>query len=294
MTDTPDPSQDPTATAAHDPAPVAAPVPAPTGEDTVWAVPAHLAPPARRSRPWLRTALRWSIATVLCAAVGTGTAFAVMAPDRTDLPGLKTPADGRYVFPAFVLPPMPSAASDTENTPSDGSHPLHTADLRGLLLPVPVGGRLAAAYPGAHGWYPSSAYAAKFTTGASLLTTFADRGLRHIAATAWTAPDGTRTEIYLLAFRSETTASERVLQDTLNLRLAAAPKAVSDTTTVFPGLNTAPGVLIQPAGGAQPAVDLGMVNEGDVEEVVVMSNPKAVSPTAFQQVMILQGEILQS
>src|SRR6266702_4529433 len=55
----------------------------------------------RRRFPW-----RWVGAVVVALAVGTGCAFAVMTPQRTKLPGLKTASDGRYTFAPLRLPTL--------------------------------------------------------------------------------------------------------------------------------------------------------------------------------------------
>lgn len=100
-----------------------------------------------------RAAVRWSAAVVVCALAGTGTALAVTAQERTDLPGLATPKDGRYTFPALVLPQLPTGkAVPKENTNR------HAAELRALLLPTPqeAGGSLTPAAAPATGGSPSA------------------------------------------------------------------------------------------------------------------------------------------
>ncbi|MGV9265430.1 hypothetical protein ACWDRR_12295 [Kitasatospora sp. NPDC003701] len=115
-----------------------------------WAVPGAgtvplLPPPspeelaARRTRR-RNAALRWGAAALVCALAGTGAAVAVTTPERTDIPGLATRSDGRYTFPALVLPPLPSGKAAPRENKSR-----HAADLRYLLLPAPkeAGGSLA-------------------------------------------------------------------------------------------------------------------------------------------------------
>ncbi|GAA2792867.1 hypothetical protein RMN57_20955 [Kitasatospora sp. CM 4170] len=94
---------------------------------------------ARRTRR-RRAAVRWSAAVLVFALAGTGAALGVTAPERTDLPGLATKNDGRYTFPAPVLPPLPSGKAAPRDSKSR-----HAADLRFLLLPAPkeAGGSLA-------------------------------------------------------------------------------------------------------------------------------------------------------
>lgn len=108
-----------------------------------WAVPGEgsvppLLPPvgpeelaARRTRR-RNAALRWGAAALVCALAGTGAAVAVTTPERTDIPGLATRSDGRYTFPALVLPPLPSGKAVPKESKSR-----HAADLRYLLLPAP-------------------------------------------------------------------------------------------------------------------------------------------------------------
>ncbi|MCG6494821.1 hypothetical protein [Kitasatospora sp. A2-31] len=123
--------------AEHDPwgAPDATAFPSPVPQPS----PEELA--ARRTRR-RRAAVRWSAAVLVFALAGTGAALGVTAPDRTDLPGLATENDGRYTFPALVLPPLPSGKAAPRDSKSR-----HAADLRFLLLPVPreAGGSAAPA-----------------------------------------------------------------------------------------------------------------------------------------------------
>ncbi|MER7674351.1 hypothetical protein ABTY61_38640 [Kitasatospora sp. NPDC096128] len=97
---------------------------------------------ARRTRR-RKAAVRWGCAVLVFALAGTGAALAVTAPERTDVPGLATPGDGRYTFPPLTLPPLPSgkAAPDLKDKGRDRTKDkeagLHQADLRYLLLPAP-------------------------------------------------------------------------------------------------------------------------------------------------------------
>ena len=261
-----------------------------------WGVPQYLGglpPEPKRERPWLRTLLRWSVAAVVFLAVGSLTTLAVSLPRRTDLPGLKTPGDNRYVFPALQLPELPpNGLGPAEGETQNGST-VHLADLRGLLLPAPVGAKPDAAYPGAKGWYPQSSYTAQFDDPTELADKFADYGLRHIAATGWTGPDGTRTEIYLLGFRSSSSASAVYSYDMSGTQPASAPTIMGQDDVTFPALNgTSVTTLAEPSGAGTPT-DVAFLNNGDVEAVIVMSNASAINPVTFSQVVTLQGELLQ-
>ena len=280
-----------------EPAPTPAPTPAPAAPQfdpsSVWAVPPQLLPAPPRNRTWLRTALRWTTAVVVCAAVGTGTAFAVTAPRRTDIPGLRTPADGRYAFPALTLPALPSGAvGPGEGTTLDKSD-LHAADLRKLLLPAPTGAKVDTSYPGASGWYPTAAFAKKFTKASDVAKDLQDDGARHVAATAWTGPDGTRTEIYLLQFRS--THSTTDLYDTAcETSPAVAPDAQVDPNFVIQDFPSGPDFVARTgaAKNGHPAAQVTCIQNGDVAVVVVLTNPEQINPVVADQVDTLQAELL--
>jgi hypothetical protein len=271
------------------------PTPGPPQFDaaSVWAVPPDLLPAAPRNRTWLRTALRWTTAVVVCAAVGTGTAFAVMAPRRTDIPGLRTPTDGRYVFPALTLPALPSGAVGPAEGSTGSDEGLHAADLRKLLLAAPVGAQVDASYPGASGWYPVATFGQKFGYVPTLAQRLQDDGARHVAATAWKGPDGTRTEILLVQLRSYNTASD-LYQLVCGTAPDLAPNAVTDPAFALPDVSGGT-LYTSRAGDAQPghaAARITCVQSGDVAAVIVMTNPVRVNPVVTEQVATLQAELL--
>ncbi|AUY50596.1 hypothetical protein [Streptomyces sp. CB01881] len=321
--------QDAVGAPAADPwgVPVAPPVPEPLS-------PEELA--ARRTRR-RRAAVRWSAAVLVCALAGTEAAVAVTTPDRTDIPGLATERDGRYTFPALVLPPLPSGKAVPRESKSR-----HAADLRYLLLPAPkeAGGSLApvvfpsptapasasasssasvgaAASPTAGAtasgtpssgaptaaattaattdWVPCDALAGEQKDAAELRALLLQNACRAATVREWTATDGTRTQIRLLAFGGSTEAWD-VFAD---LRSKGDPKGV-------PGLKTGPtqgwdsvnGVDLAtretPATGpdAGPTGRVAYLSAGDVVGVVTMTNPKGVKTAAFRQVVTLQSDLL--
>jgi len=276
------------------PVPPQGPLPEGFRTPTVWAVPARLPSGPRPERPWLRTALRWSVAAGVFLVVGAVTAVCVMVPARTDLPGLRTPGDHRYSFAPLKLPALPSgAAGPNEQDPADGNL-THAADLRQLLLAAPAGAKPVPGYPGTTGWYSPRTYAAQFLDSGQLLSEFADSGLRHIAATAWTGPDGTRTEIYLLAYRSDTTAAALFSSDGDNVVPLVTSYLSPAADIPFPGVASSNvTVKTQPRTGSDPAGALAFLDCGDVEAVIVMTNPGQVNPVTVTQVVTLQNDLLQ-
>jgi hypothetical protein len=250
---------------------------------------------AKRRLP-VRTMLRWTAATVLCLGLGTGTAFAVMAPKRTDLPGLQTPDDGRYAYPALRLPELPpgaagpSAGGAAQGVPG-GSLPHAIGDVRLLLLPSALGGRPDPALPGRKGWVAMADYAKLFTMTGAEAQLLRENGARQVAATGWTMPDGTHVAIYLVPFRSEAAASTVAQVEYGDQHLAQAPGA---------GFNTAeasllPGVaqdMSSPARDGKPAVRASVFSSKEIAGLLVLTNPKAVNPVDFEQALTLQNELL--
>ncbi|WP_042454164.1 hypothetical protein, partial [Streptacidiphilus jiangxiensis] len=223
------------------------------------------------------------------AVVGSVTAALVAAPARTDIPGLKTPTDGRWSFPALTLPTLPPG-----NGPSDASaEHVHRVDLRSLLLPAPAGATVEAGLPGAGGWYPTSSLLGLFASSGlvQIKNALQDAGLRHVAATGWTMPDGTHTEIYLQQFRSSATATQADTAESISGYLSAAPDAVSGGAGDLGSLSSAT-VRSALAASGHPAVTYAYLPIGDTELLVVMSNPKRVPVVDFQQVMLLENRLL--
>ncbi|MEV0191758.1 hypothetical protein AB0I39_24880 [Kitasatospora purpeofusca] len=274
-----------------------------------------------------RAAVRWGAAVVVCALAGTGTALAVTAQERTDLPGLATPKDGRYTFPALVLPQLPSG----QPAPRENKG-RHTADLRSLLLPVPTeaGGQLVpAAAPSAPapggsgsaspsapgsasaspagapsasaaatagtalpGRVPCEAITADWKDPGALRALLLQKACRDAAVREWTAADGTRTQIRLLSFGSQ--AEAWPMFD--SLRRTGEPKDSSGgvQTGDTQGWDTVFGVDLatREVPGAPPATRIAFLSAGNVTGVITMTNPKGVPTAAFRQVVTLQSDLL--
>ncbi|MCX4683463.1 hypothetical protein OG401_03935 [Kitasatospora purpeofusca] len=279
-----------------------------------------------------RAAVRWGAAVVVCALAGTGTALAVTAQERTDLPGLATPKDGRYTFPALVLPQLPSG----QPAPKENKG-RHAADLRTLLLPVPTeagGSLVAAAAPGAPApagsgsasasvspAAPGSASASPAATPSAsssapvgptpvgrvsceaitadwkdpgtLRALLLQNACRDAAVREWTAADGTRTQIRLLSFGSQ--AEAWPLFD--KLRRTGEPKDSSGgvQTGDTQGWDTVFGVDLatrEVPGSPAAGTRIAFLSAGNVTGVITMTNPKGVPTAAFRQVVTLQSDLL--
>ncbi|MGW1178869.1 hypothetical protein ACWD4P_34700 [Kitasatospora sp. NPDC002543] len=285
---------------------------------------------ARRTRR-RKAAVRWSCAALVFALAGTGTALAVTAPDRTDLPGLATASDGRYTFAPLTLPPLPAG----KNAPDGKGKTPHHADLRHLLLPAPkeAGGSLtppvfpaptagstpsgtptapgtpaasptapasasaSAAAPGTEPgqWTPCEALAEDQQDPVKVRALLLENACRAATVREWTASDGTRTQIRLLRFGS-VRESWSAFAD---LRSKARPKAAPDTKgtprddwDTLDG-NSLTAVESTTAGtkGA-PTARVAYLSAADVLAVVTMTNPAGVPTVPFRQVVTLQADLL--
>ncbi|GAA4858847.1 hypothetical protein [Kitasatospora terrestris] len=289
----------------------------------VWAVPAELQPRPRRDRTAVR---RLVAAAAVLLVTATATAVAVTLPDRTDVPGLATPNDGRYTFPDLALPPLPV----------DGKLPMdvkgrHQADLRGLLLPAPKEalpepataaspsatvsaspGASASAAPASPSATASSASPAaslppvvghwvtcdtEGTLGRNaeeVNARLTENACRAAAAQGWTAKDGTRTEIRLLRFGSQEEATDLLglLSSMSGTKHIESSKR--DALTEYPvGAGT---VLARNsdarATGDIPTGRVAYLQCGDVVAVIELTNPKGVPGQAFRQLIALQSSML--
>ncbi|QNA78135.1 hypothetical protein C8250_024065 [Streptomyces sp. So13.3] len=111
----------------------------------------------KKPRRVLRAVLRWTSAVLVFGALGGGVAYGVTQPERTRIPGLRTPDDGRWVYQPLALPKLPAGKpAALDDTLNPGGR--HYADPRSLLLPAPEGARLDPAFPGAKGWLPTDRY----------------------------------------------------------------------------------------------------------------------------------------
>ncbi|MEV6211438.1 hypothetical protein [Kitasatospora sp. NPDC051914] len=263
----------------------------------------------RRTRAAL---LRWGAVALVLLLSGTAAALAVTAPDRTDIPGLATPGDGRYAFPPLTLPQLPSGKPDPGQVAAAGRH---YADLRGLLLPPPRGAVLEqptatgkAASPAAAGAAPSGAsaaaagvpwlactdYAAGDGARARLDAAMAEYACRAATRRTWTAADGTRTDIWLFRFGSQNEA-HGLFGEIGWSEPKGVPALHSADVEVDPSLPTS--MLTTQAGDQKakngPTARAAYLQQGDVVAGIVMTNPDGVAVQAYRQVALLQSQMLR-
>lgn len=256
----------------------------------------HAQAAARRSRR-RRNALRWAAAVAVTLAVGGGTAFALTVPQRTDLPGLGTAADGRYDFPALTLPTLPAdQPAPSASTNADAGR--HLADVRKLLLPRPLGSAAGTVKSAADGWLtdPASLFVERDSG-----TIFAQYGLRHTATESWKTGDGATTTVYLLQFtdlkaanaaRGRLSDSDTTVDATVSLSaaLSGVPQDAKSYQTTPYGLIDGDYTPVTATG---TLTRYGSFRSGDVIAIVIQSGPASLPLTPFQQVMTLQAEMLQ-
>ncbi|MDX3235735.1 hypothetical protein PV392_08550 [Streptomyces sp. ME03-5709C] len=283
------------------PAAAAVGAPADPAADSAGATsPQAVAPAPRRrlrDRRGLRAAVRWTAAVVAFAALGGAAAYAVTQPERTEVPGLRTPDDGRWTYPALKLPKLPAGAPPALD---EGRNPggRHHADLRTLLLPLPRGAKRDTSFPDRDGWLPTADFLGIYPEKdrKTYRAVLEDNTLRHIAARAWTMPDGTRTEIYLVQFITApytATVRNRLI---IPATFAQAPQTKTDTT--FPDGDPAlpVGTAVSAFDEAAPrgAVHLraAYITSGDTLAVIHMERPKSQPVVPFDQAVLLQAQLL--
>ncbi|MFC4030175.1 hypothetical protein ACFO3J_01665 [Streptomyces polygonati] len=252
--------------------------------------------PAKAPRRKLRAVLRWTSAVLVFAALGGASAYAVTQPERTKIPGLKTPDDGRWTYPPIALPKLPAGkprALDMAANP--GGH--HYVDLRSLLLPGPLTASAEPALPGKTGWLPVGAFLEAYSLDPDLTTlmrtTLKDEGLRHIAAEGWTMPDGTRTQVYLLQYLSTAYAGVS-LNDVEADDLKGVEDADVDNTVASKVIPSEMNVNAY-AERKPDAEDTryAYIRSGDVLALVEVSRTGGLVPEApFSQTVRLQAQLL--
>lgn len=242
----------------------------------------------RRSRDGIgRGVVQWLVPVALFAIVGSAASFAVAQPRRTDVPGLRTQPDGRYLFAPLRLPALPRqppASSGQWNATQS-----HLADIRTLLLRPPVG---AVAVPGSlkDGWTTDNAFDRLHTDTLSVQTQLDYDGCRHVAAREWRTPDGATTAIYLLQFDDGSTANDFLDADPVNGYTATAALAEHDER--LGTLGTLVSVASKTSAHGTRVARLAEFASGDTVAVVLFTAPSRVGPAPFDQIVTLQAEML--
>ncbi len=291
---TPDPTHTPAPT--PDPTHTPAPTPDPTLTPDLTLTPA----PAPKTRRGLRATLRWTAALLTFAAFGAGSAYGIAGMERTDVPGLGTVSDGRWVYPVLTKAPLPSGSPGP--LAKENKAGSHYADLRALVLPAPEGATVDKALGGTDGWLPTKDLLSEYSEKEDrdeLGTKLSEDGLRHIAARGWTTPDGTHTRIYLLQFDTAAVVDDLFGEDIApygspGYELRDAPDSRSDEAfpdaARIPDITASVYVESKPYGKEQARhAYLGV---GDVIALVVQSRKGTANPVPFQQTVTLQSQLL--
>ncbi|WP_419996097.1 hypothetical protein [Streptomyces boninensis] len=258
--------------------------------------PAAPAPsPRRRKGPWLRAA-----AALLAFALAAGGGYyATTEADRGDLPALATKGDGRWDYPELKLPALPAGTPGPFAAANTGN--VHHADLRDLLLPAPAGAEPDPGLPGKDGWLSNAAYAKAYAKDDrdELLQELSDNAVRHIAATGWTTPDGTRTRIYLLQFNRGPIAvhfDRRCFNGTMEpaSRLVGAPTAEVDDgwRDAYELDNLQLNVYDDAKPRGAEHVRQAYIYAGDTIGIVVQSRKGEAPRLPFRQALVLQQQLL--
>lgn len=235
----------------------------------------------KRKFPW-----RLAGAAVTMLAVGTACAFAVMAPQRTDLPGLKTASDGRYVFAPLTLPTLAPGQAAPSSTANAGSQ--HISDIRKLLLSPPQGATLDRSLPGTSGWVSRAATVQLMNNPQADLQLTTD-GWRHTAGVAWKTPDGADTKIWLVQFTDSSAAEDAYSSLSAFYSLDQPAGSTDENITVNA---TTAASYIRVAKGAT-ATWYGEVQVDDTFLLIEYTAPASIGLAPFAQELSLQAELLQ-
>ncbi|MEU7205891.1 hypothetical protein [Streptomyces sp. NPDC045470] len=267
-------------------------------------------PAAGRPRHLRRSLPRVAAALVVCGLLGTGIAYGITAADRTDLPGLGTPGDGRWPYPEQHRPPLPHGApapfAKTPGATAGGPSGVHHADLGGLRLTAPEGAAVDLDKTGGKDAPDTAAFTAEYEapSGDLLRRHLADYAPRRTASRGWTMPDGTRARVHLVQFESAAVAQYfrlTVLNDwkgtVVNLRDARTvvrDDGYESAVQARPGdvLDSAVEVYRQTGSGGARSVRYAYLFAGDTVALVVHSRPGGTVPTAFYQTVALQQQLL--
>jgi hypothetical protein len=260
------------------------------------AAPATPTPTAREHRV-LRAALRWTSAVLVFAALGGATAYAVTQPERTEIPGLRTPEDGRWTYPALSLPRLPEGAPRPLEDVKKNPGRRHYADLRALLLPAPEGAKNDPVFPGRRGWLPTGTFLQLFQKDhrQELALDLKHEGLRHIAARAWTTKDGTHAAIYLLQYSTQAYATRSQL-DLSRIGIFQDAPDVSydpgfgDSGNLPDGVDSFVFDERKPRG--RDHVRYAHLVAGDTIAVIVLSHRGSMPAVPTHQTVLLQAQLL--
>ncbi|MEV6649002.1 hypothetical protein [Streptomyces sp. NPDC051219] len=284
------PSADPAADPLVDPAaePLADPPADPPEE-----------PAPKRDRRRLRAAMRWTAAVLVFGVLGSGAAYGIAAQERTDVPGLGTKDDGRWVYPKLAKPALPPGAKlpFAEDNPGE----IHYADLGQLLLPAPEGARPDKALQGKGNRVPVDRFLAEYAEEEreDMKQDLADGGLRHVVARGWTMPDGTTSRIYLLRFHSVAYAGAFYGQLDGGAEADLPVLGVEDTAPLdadWDSQASSPSTLndvydeAAPYGAAH--VRHAYISAGDTLALVVQSKKGTANAVPFHQAVVLQNQLL--
>jgi hypothetical protein len=198
------------------------------------------------------------------------------------------------------MPPLPSGSPGPFALANKTG--AHYVDLRALVLPAPKGAKADVALRGTDGWLAAKDFLAQYASAddrEEFGQKLTDNGLRHIAARGWTAPDGTRTRIYLLQFDTAEVVDELFSPGLISYgspayALSGAPDATYDDG--YPEAARSEKVTMSAFNESKPygaeQVRQAYLSAGDTIALVVQSRKGTAKAVPFQQTVALQSQLL--
>lgn len=293
------PEPEPEAVSATEPE--AVPGPAPEAVPAAATATAASPEPAPKSeRRGLRAALRWTAAVLVFGSLGAGVAYGITEQTRTDVPGLSTKNDGRWVYPKLTMPVLPAGAELPFDKGNTGR--IHYASLSALLLPAPEGAKAVPAAGGGKNLVSADRFLAEYPEEdrADMKQDLTDDGLLDIAARGWTMPDSTSTRIYLVRFRSSAFADSFFVNHLGGDLDATLPVIGVEENAPFD--EAYPSVVMVPStehvvyDEAAPRGPLHVrhayITAGDTIALIVQSRKGTAAAVPFHQTVVLQNQLL--
>ncbi|GGU20006.1 hypothetical protein [Streptomyces violascens] len=258
-------------------------------------------PAAPKDRRVLRAALRWTAAVAVFGVLGTGIAYGITVPERTDVPGLSTKSDGRWAYPKLVKPALPAGGALPYAAENPGM--IHYADLEQLLLPAPAGSTPDPTLKGDKSRITTDRFLQEFAGDnrvPNMRQDLAQGGLRQIAARGWTMPDGTATRIYLVRFH--TSGYQNAFTTLYFSNAGSAPRVLKDIegeSALDDGYISGNGiphvrhdVYVESAPTGPVQVRHAYIAAGDIVALVVQSKKGTAAAVPFHQTAVLQEQLL--
>ncbi|MFI6944258.1 hypothetical protein ACIBI4_33805 [Streptomyces sp. NPDC050418] len=248
--------------------------------------------PSLKDRRVLRAVARWTLVVLVCGGLGAGSAYGITSMERTDVPGLATRQDGRWVYPELKLLALPEGKPRPFGKANPGE--IHHAALTDLMLPAPEGAKGDTEAEAVKGAEFAELYE-KEARG-DVANGLRDYGVREIVRRSWTAADGTDSTVHLVRFPSVGYADsfmDSVLSPSgdVGTGLDGIGSTAVDEKWENPHTSEGTQLYVYAAEGKGDA-RVAYLASGDTLGVIVQSKKGGAERIPFHQTVVLQTQLL--